>query len=129
MQHSGAAARAAQTGLTPPPAPPPPQGASPQELRQKVNAAAVPDAVSDDPEGYGTWDPAARPSSVDISITPNRLLYSKLASQARAPQGDCLHGGLQGNGMLACWHGESVMPHRPGVPTLVCACRPRRRRC
>ena len=59
-----------------------PQGASPQEVRQKVNAAASADGVHDDPEGWGTWDPASRPTAVDISITPNRLLYSKLAAQA-----------------------------------------------
>ena len=53
-----------------------PQGASPQEVRQKVNV------VQDDPEGWGTWNPASRPTAVDISITPNRLLYSKLAAQA-----------------------------------------------
>jgi hypothetical protein len=41
-----------------------PQGASPQEVRQKVNV------VQDDPEGWGTWNPASRPTAVDISITP-----------------------------------------------------------
>jgi len=59
-----------------------PQGASPQEVRQKVNAAASADVVQDDPEGWGTWNPVSRPTAVDISITPNRLLYSKLAAQA-----------------------------------------------
>lgn len=58
------------------------QGASPAEVRQKVNVAATPDAVADDPEGWGTWDPASRPGAVDISTTPNRLLTTALASQA-----------------------------------------------
>lgn len=46
-----------------------------------MNAAAIPDAVSDDSEGYGTWDPTGRPGAIDISITPNRLLQSTLAAQ------------------------------------------------
>ena len=29
------------------------------------------------------WNPTARPQSVDISITPNRLLHSTLAAQVR----------------------------------------------
>lgn len=57
-------------------------GASPAEVRQKVNVAATPDAVADDPEGWGTWDPASAPGAVDISTTPNRLLTTALASQA-----------------------------------------------
>ncbi|KAI7837690.1 hypothetical protein COHA_008483 [Chlorella ohadii] len=57
-------------------------GASPAEVRQKLNSAAIPDAISDDPDGWGTWNPTARPQSVDISITPNRLLHSTLAAQA-----------------------------------------------
>ena len=59
-----------------------PQGASPQELRQKVNSAADPGAVRDDPEGYGSWQLPGRPDTVDISTTPNRLLYAMLTSQA-----------------------------------------------
>lgn len=58
------------------------QGASPQELRQKVNGAATPNAVHDDPDGYGSWSPATRPNAVDLSTTPNRLLYSFLPAQA-----------------------------------------------
>ncbi|KAI3425087.1 hypothetical protein D9Q98_008465 [Chlorella vulgaris] len=57
-------------------------GASPQELRQKVNGAATPNAVHDDPDGYGSWSPATRPNAVDLSTTPNRLLYSFLPAQA-----------------------------------------------
>ena len=33
---------------------PSPQGASPAEVRQKLNSAAIPDAISDDPDGWGT---------------------------------------------------------------------------
>ncbi len=58
------------------------QGASPAEVRQKVNVAATPDTVTDDPEGWGTWHPASSPGAVDISTTPNRLLTTALASQA-----------------------------------------------
>ncbi len=38
--------------------------------------------MHDDPDGYGTWSPGSQPNRVDISTTPNRLLYSMLASQA-----------------------------------------------
>lgn len=34
--------------------PPCAQGASPAEVRQKLNSAAIPDAISDDPDGWGT---------------------------------------------------------------------------
>lgn len=34
--------------------PPSDQGASPAEVRQKLNSAAIPDAISDDPDGWGT---------------------------------------------------------------------------
>lgn len=37
-----------------PPQPTGTQGASPAELRQKLNSAAIPDAISDDPDGWGT---------------------------------------------------------------------------
>ncbi|PRW45343.1 serine protease [Chlorella sorokiniana] len=57
-------------------------GASPVEVRQKLNSAAIPDAISDDPDGWGTWNPSSHPQSVDISITPNRLLHSTLTAQA-----------------------------------------------
>lgn len=67
--------------------PQPPQGASPQELRQKVNSAATAGAVLDDPDGFGSWDLGAHPAAVDLSTTPNRLLYSLLPSQATLTPG------------------------------------------
>ncbi|PSC69339.1 peptidase S8 [Micractinium conductrix] len=62
-------------------------GASPTEVRQKVNAAATPGVITDDPEGWGTWDPYGRPGQVDISLTPNRLLRTTLLSQASLQPG------------------------------------------
>eukprot|EP00887_Chlorella_sp_A99_P000007 scaffold16.g7.t1 len=57
-------------------------GASPAEVREKLNSAALLGAVHDDSDGYGTWNPEAQPSALDISDTPNRLLQSELPSQA-----------------------------------------------
>ena len=61
---------------------PTPQGASPTELRQQLNAAAEVGVLQDDPEGWATWRPWADPQALDITTTPNRLLYSLLRGQA-----------------------------------------------
>ena len=39
-------------------------------MRQKVNAAATPGVITDDPEGWGTWDPYGRPGQVRRSTHP-----------------------------------------------------------
>ena len=96
------------------------QGASPAEVRQKVNAAAIADAVSDDPEGYGTWNPDGRPTAVDISATPNRLLQSRLAAQASGAGR-----GWQGESSGWCppvrkRQGSCTVPGAAGCPTVLC---------
>ena len=63
------------------------QGASPEEVRQKINVASTLNALQDDIEGFGTWYPSSHPTEVDVSTTPNRLLSTQLASQATLSPG------------------------------------------
>lgn len=99
---------AARTSHCHPPSPPPPcfianpiltfplptscslllhQGASPQEVAQRLYASALSGAIRDDPLGYGTLFPGRSPDLPDLSATPNRLLQSHLAERARLEPG------------------------------------------
>jgi hypothetical protein len=61
-----------------------PQGASPQEVQQRLYASAVRGAIGDDVQGFATLFPAARRDLLDISSTPNRLVTSNLTAHVRS---------------------------------------------
>lgn len=57
------------------------QGASPEEVQQKLYQRAMRGVVADDPQGFATMYPSQFPDLNDISSTPNRLLRSNLTDQ------------------------------------------------
>lgn len=57
------------------------QGASPEEVQQKLYQRAMRGVVTDDPQGFATMYPSQFPDLNDISSTPNRLLRSNLTDQ------------------------------------------------
>jgi hypothetical protein len=57
------------------------QGASPEEVQQKLYQKAVRGTVTDDPQGFATMYPSQYPDLLDISSTPNRLLQANLTGQ------------------------------------------------
>ena len=67
----------------------PVQGASPEEVAQKLYTSALNGAVKDDKLGYASLQPAlAAPGVPDISSTPNRLLHNVLVGQVSTPGAD-----------------------------------------
>jgi hypothetical protein len=58
------------------------QGASSQEVLQKLYASAIRGAVQDDSNRVATFWPVANPGILDISATPNRMLQSYIFGQA-----------------------------------------------
>eukprot|EP00803_Ostreobium_quekettii_P001988 evm.model.scf_256EXC.8 EVM.evm.TU.scf_256EXC.8 scf_256EXC:81972-83503(+) len=58
------------------------RGASPAEVLQVLMAASADGRIEDDPSGRATLHPALKPGLLDISTTPNRVLCSRLLSQA-----------------------------------------------
>lgn len=59
------------------------QGASPDEVQQKLYQKAMRGSVGDDPQGFATMYPSQFPDLLDISSTPNRLLQANLTGQVR----------------------------------------------
>jgi hypothetical protein len=57
------------------------QGASPEEVQQKLYQKSVRGTVTDDPQGFATMYPNQNPDLLDISSTPNRLLQANLTGQ------------------------------------------------
>ena len=61
----------------------PPQGASPADVKAQLAAAATVGAVKDDPAKASSFNGTGT-VTVNISSTPNRLLYSMLRDQVTA---------------------------------------------
>lgn len=61
-----------------------PQGASPDEVQQKLYQKAMRGSVTDDAQGFATMFPSQFPDLLDISSTPNRLLQANLTDQVWA---------------------------------------------
>lgn len=60
------------------------QGASADEVQQKLYQTALRGSVADDVQGFATMYPSDYPDLLDISSTPNRLLHANLTSQVSA---------------------------------------------
>ena len=56
------------------------QGASPADVKAQLVASATHDVIQDDPAGASSLDGSGS-GMLDISSTPNRLLYSMLSKQ------------------------------------------------
>lgn len=57
------------------------QGASPEEVQQKLYQSVLRGSVVDDPQGFATLFPSSYPDLTDISSTPNRMLQANLTGQ------------------------------------------------
>ena len=56
------------------------QGASPGDVKAQLVASATHDMIQDDPAGAASWAGSVA-NMLDISSTPNLLLYSMLNNQ------------------------------------------------
>lgn len=60
------------------------QGASPEEVQQKLYQRAMRGSVRDDAQGFATMYPSQFPDLTDISSTPNRLVRNNLTDEVRS---------------------------------------------